>query len=134
MARKTVKTITVSGITLPIYGSTIGQGVTADIDSTAAYGDDFYSEIPRKCKHSNDLSLVVLNEGGACETLAALAGTVQAIGISVTFWDGDSDGTTQETASDSFTVVSCTPNDITVDGDQKATCTLVIRRQGPSAS
>jgi hypothetical protein len=133
MARKTVKTIEISGITGAVYGATVGNPKTADIDSTAAYGDTEFSEIPRNCKHNGDLTVTILNEGGAAATLEALAGTVANVTLTVNFWDGDS-ATGTETVSGKYVIVSTAPGEVNIDGDQKATVAVTIRKHGPTVT
>lgn len=131
--RKTVKTMTISGVSGSVYGATVGNPKTADIDSTAAYGDTEFSEIPRNCKRNGDLTLTILNEGGAAATLEALAGTVQTVTLTVSFWDGDA-GTGTETVSGKYVIVSAVPGEVNIDGDQKATIAVTIRKNGPTAA
>ena len=133
MARKTVKTISVSGISGSVYGATIGNPKSADIDSAAAYGDTEYSEIPRLAKHNGDLTITMLNEGGAAATLEALVGTVATVTLTVATWDGDS-ATGTETVSGKYVIVSTAPSEVNIDGDQKATVAVTIRKHGPATS
>ena len=89
MARKAVKTITISGISGPVVSATVYKGESVELDKIAAFGDAHFTSVPRSVKSYGEFRFTILDEGNA-SGLTALVGTVVNVSVSTQYSDGDS--------------------------------------------
>lgn len=122
MARKTLRTVSMTGITLPLISAELLPGETVEVDNVAAFGDSAFSNIGRGIKQHSDISLTCLDEGVA---LGINAGDVIDLVLSETFSDGTSEAT--RSLSEKVTISSVEPGEsVAVDGERKATINITV--------
>lgn len=122
MARKTVKTLSMTGITLPLVSAELIAGTSVEVDSVGAFGDTAFTNVGRGIKQHRDIAFVCLDEGIAIDVDA---GDVVAIALTETFSDGTE--TETRTLSHSCVIRSVEPGEaIAVDGDRKATINITV--------
>lgn len=119
--RKVVRTITIAGITLPVYSIAPFVGESAEVDTLAAFGDASYTNVVRDIVSYGELTLTCIDEGAA---IAVHPGTVVEVTLTVTFGDGDAVDVDRAATKD-MNIISVEPGgDISVDGDRKATIVI----------
>jgi len=121
MARKVIRTIAISGITLPIVSAPPAGPVSADKTLVAAFGDASKTAVVSNCPEQGEFTVKVLDEGALDPPLP---GTVAALTITTTYGDGSATATRALTRS--CQVVSATPSVGEVDGERKATIDIVL--------
>ena len=128
-ARKSVKTISISGIGagLGLVSASTDSGYGTEVDSIAAYGDEWQTNIPRtEGKTFEDMTFEFLYEGtdptaGAPDTLV---GKVVEITITASYSDGKSASPTSKVVTFDFVVKGVSFGAIAVDGERKNTMTI----------
>lgn len=123
--RKGLKTVTVTGTSLPIVGFSTGVGETVETDDIAAYGDAHFTTVPRSVAGYNDLTVTCLNEGSEADVVI---GSVADWTFAMTFHDGD--GTETKSVSKKCVCVNIEHGEVEVDGERKATITYTLHPQG----
>lgn len=124
--RKAVRTMTVSGVSLPIYSAQPFAGATVESDNIAAFGDETFTTVPRNIAEWGEISITCIDEG---ETVGVKPGDVQAITITTTYSDGTTESTRTVTKNCAILEVSA-GGEISVDGDRKATITIRVKPVG----
>ena len=126
MARKAVRTITVSGVSLPIYSAQPFSGATVESDNIAAFGDETFTTIPRNIAEWGEITITCIDEG---ESVPVKPGDITSITITTTYTDGTTEST--RTATKNCAILEVSPGgEIAVDGERKATITVRIKPVG----
>ncbi len=120
-ARKVVRTITYSGISLPIISSPPCAPVEADEAVAAAFGD-----ASKTCPTIGDFTVQVLDEGGTPPTV----GESSSITVTTTYGDGSGSGDATRTLTLTCQIKSVTAGTVAVDGERKATFDIVVTPTG----
>ena len=94
-ARKVVRTLSYSGISLPIISSPPCAPVEADEAVAAAFGDASKTRVISNCPTIGDFTVQVLDEGGTPPTV----GESSSISVTTTYGDGSSSGDASRSAS-----------------------------------
>lgn len=129
MARKTVKTITISGITGGIVGSSVIDGRTTTNEEVAAYGDTLFTTAASPVLHASDLRVDVLDEGGQYAAIKAMVGTTQSVTISASYGDGSASPTSATALTGSCVILDATGDDVAVDSSGKSVIHITLRKQ-----
>jgi hypothetical protein len=124
-ARKAVRTLTISGITLPILSAKPAAPQSVDVTEIAAFGDSSYTSVGSPCVKYGDLNVKVLDEGGD----PPLAGTQANYVVATGYGDGGS-GTASRSFSRAMTVISVDADEVEQEGNLKAAWSLVLRPVG----
>ena len=123
--RKAVKTITVTGTTLPIVSASTGAGKGIEGDDVAAFDDEMVTSVPRLLGSYDDITIEALDEGTNPDVAI---GDVKDFTITITFHDGTATAT--KTVTKNCYVKSLSHGSAQVDGERKATITMVIHPIG----
>ena len=123
--RKTVKTLTVSGTSLPIVSASTGAGKKIETDSAAAFGDEMETAVPRLLGSYDDITLECLDEGTAPDVTV---GSVSTFTIAITYHDGTATAT--KSVAKECSVIGIAHGTAQVDGDRKATITITLHPVG----
>ena len=124
--RKTVKTVEVTGTSLPIVSVSTGAGKKIETDSAAAFGDEMETAVPRLLGSYDDITLECLDEGGT-QTLPTL-GAVATWTISLTYHDGTATAT--KSVEKECSVIGLSYGTAEVDGQRRATITITLHPIG----
>ena len=112
--RKAVRTMTVSGVSLPIYSAQPFAGATVESDNIAAFGDETFTSVPRNIAEWGEISITCIDEG---EAVGVKPGDIQAITITTTYSDGTTEAT--RTATKNCAILEVSPGgEISVDGER----------------
>lgn len=127
MARKAVKTISVTGLasSAGLLSAAPTGGYSTETDPISAYGDAWATNVPRtEGKSLSELTFEFLNEGDYTDDdLAGFVGTVVSVTVSATYGDGKGTDVTK-TATFDFAVKSASTGSTSVDGERKSTITI----------
>lgn len=137
MARKAIASITITGTgftNAAIVGATTSPGESVEVDRIAAYGDEGYTSVPRRVKTYSDLTVTILDEGGASSTLPS-AGSVVPVTVTWGFNSGMEPSDTTRVFVRDCVVASVEPGgEATVDGERKATVAVTLTPHAPPAA
>ena len=137
MARKGIASITISGTgftNAAVVGATSNTGESVELDKIAAYGDTRYTSVPRRVKTYSNITVTILDEGGASSTLPAV-GTIVSATITWAFNSGAEQTDTSRSITRDCVVASVEPGgEVTVDGDRKATVSVTLTPHAPPAT
>lgn len=136
MGRKSVKTITIAGITGGIVGSTVIDGRNTTNGEIGAYGDTLFTTSCSPVLHASDLTVDVLDEGGQYEAIKAMVSTTQSVTITTAYGDGDGAPTSVTSLTGKCAILSAVGDPVAVDSDGKSVIHVTIRKQPdpPSAT
>lgn len=142
MARKALKSISISGAGSTLTGGVVEAnilgGESVETDPIAAYGDAYFTNVPRNIKQQNDITVQFLAEGGLSNGAPAKipTGAIVETTLTYTYGDGTGTGDVTDTLTRNMVVVSCEGSSVAVDGERKATYTVVLRPHAapPSSS
>lgn len=89
MARKTVKGITIGGISGGVYSASVIDGRNTTNGEVAAYGDTLFTTAASPVLHASDLTVDILDEGGQFAAIKSMVGSTQTVSITASYGDGD---------------------------------------------
>lgn len=124
--RKVVRTLSYSGIELPIISSPPCAPVEADEAVAAAFGDESKTRVISNCPTIGDFTVQVLDEGGTPPTVGASS----SITVTTTYGDGSSSGDATRAQTLTCQIKSVTAGTVAVDGERKATFDIVVTPTG----
>ena len=124
--RKAVKTVSVTGTTLPILSVSTGAGKNVESDDVCCFSDEMKTSVPRLLGAYDDITIEALDEGGS--TVLPTVGNVADWTITLTFHDGTATDT--KTVTKNCYVKALSYGTAQVDGERKATITITLHPVG----
>jgi hypothetical protein len=124
-ARKAVRTLTVSNITLPILSAKPAAPQSVDVTEIAAFGDPSYTSVASPCVKYGDLVVKVLDEGSD----PPVPGTQAVYTVATGYGDGGA-GTASRSFARTMTVISVDADEVEQEGNLKAAFSLTLRPVG----
>lgn len=134
MARKTVKSITINGITGGIHSANPIDGRTTTNGEIAAYGDPLYTTACNPVLHASDVAIDVIDEGSQFAAIKAMVGTTQTITITTSYGDGDGAPTSTTSFTGKAAILAATGDPVAVDDFGRSLIHLTIRKQAEDAA
>lgn len=129
-ARKTVKNISIAGISGGIYSASVIDGRNTTNGEIAAYGDTLFTTAASPVLHASDLTVDVVDEGGQYDAIKSLVGTTQNVTITVTHGDGSTSGVSSGAVlSGACVILSAEGDNVPVDSEGKSVIHVTLRKQ-----
>ncbi len=134
MARKSVKTISINGITGAVYSATVIDGRTTTNGEIAAYGDTLFTTAASPVLHASELTVDIIDEGGQYAALKSLVGTNASVSITASYGDGSAAPTAGEGGvSGTCAILSVTGDSVAVDSDGRSLIHVTICKQASAS-
>lgn len=128
--RKSVKNISINGITGGVYSATVMDGRNTTNGEIAAYGDTLFSTAASPVLHAEDCLVEVVDEGNQQDAIKALVGQTVPVTITTTYGDGTTGGSTSVTTlSGNCVVLAANGDNVPVDDYGRSLIHVTLRKQ-----
>lgn len=135
MARKTVKGITIGGISGGVYSASVIDGRNTTNGEVAAYGDTLFTTAASPVLHASDLTVDILDEGGQFAAIKTMVGTTQTVSITASYGDGDGSASAGAGGlSGKAVILSAEGDSVPVDDYGRSLIHVTLRAQAGAAS
>jgi len=122
--RKVVRSLTTSGVTLPVLSGPPTAPVEADVAEVAAFGDASFSAVVSNCPKYGQITLKCLDEGASDPPVPGAAATLV---VTTVYGDGSGSGDATRALSLAGQIVSVTPDEVEVGGNRVAAFAIVFQ-------
>jgi len=129
--RKSVKCITINGISGGIVSANPIDGRNTTNGEIAAYGDTLFTTAVSPVLHASDLTIDVLDEGDTYPAIKALVGTTVPVTITTSYGDGSTSPSDTVSLSGDCVILSAEGDSIAVDDYGRSVIHVTLRRQAP---
>lgn len=129
-ARKSVKCISIDGITGGIHSANVIDGRTTTNGEIAAYGDTLFSTAASPVLHASQLTVDVVDEGAQYSAIKALVGKTVPVEITTEYGDGTDGSSTEVTSlSGNCVILAAEGDNIPVDDYGRSLIHITLVKQ-----
>lgn len=135
MARKTVKGITIGGISGGVYSASVIDGRNTTNGEVAAYGDTLFTTAASPVLHASDLTVDILDEGGQFAAIKTMVGSTQTVSITASYGDGEGSASAGAGGlSGKAVILSAEGDSVPVDDYGRSLIHVTLRAQAGAVS